>query len=710
MEDLAGPNAGFSDIGVLEEGECNVDDIRAQMSDATYMMKLKETNAEENAIGVFKPIWQLLRYNDTTLTKSQSQRAYKGLMQRCWITKSKKSLHGCEITHTDMTGASYHIPFTAKDPSFPLDTYETYIKLYAAVTSEGAKHWTVERYTPVFRFFMDLDFEQPEIIQEKKIEVVCFIVSRTVRTFWPSLQNDSFRIICCTTSSKKTPCTGCMCSCIQDGIADKACLLCKGQGATGKSNKDKACDVCAGIIPVKKKTGVHIIWPNLFVTDEQCLDIRESVIADLIKTFGQRVHPFNDWSSVVDAAVYKKNGLRMVGARKAGACSKCQKKRKIDGVDCSHCRATGFQDDGRPYSPLFVTDGTFRRDLDKENEYKTNYHLLIQDTKIRYEGLKTEGYTLPENAPTHVTAGYDKHFKTKHDKTPTRQTRVAPDTPEAQAIQHFFQQTCTTLQPKFKDLIVTSIMKCSKASYLINVTGHGCTFCQNIGRAHKSNRIFFLATPDGVIQRCHDTADKIDAEMKYGLCKDYRSAPLPLPLKTIQLLFPNESQQAAQEGPGNVDTKLLSLLDAGNKLCRDLFNVEWSSSNRFSSLNGQQLIQMQGGILHHERAAWMKAHTAIFKSYMPDCLGTRDDTIMEELEFADKKDTVQYHQPKEKQHYINIRKLIESAIDSILGAALSGDIDVVTEKLQRGLSYLHKTVKAKKPRLANSPVDVMDDC
>ena len=679
---LPGPLSGFCDIGVIEEGDVDVEQFRHIMENSKYMMNLGNDDAEIEAIGSFKPIWKLLDIYDDTWSRTSAKQKFKGLLQRARI--NKKLNVGKTPTHTDMTGASFYIPEVSSDPKYPNDTDETFLKLYSAVIVEGGWTWLIERYTPTFRFFMDLDFKQPEVIPPMKIEAIAFVVSQTIHKFFPSLNHEYFRLICCTTSYKTETCSACECACKMD----KQCVQCHGLGATGKSkDSTKNCDKCMGISPIKKKTGVHLIWPNLYVTDDQCLDIRESVISDLIKTFGHRNAPFNNWTDVVDAAVYKKSGLRMIGARKSEKCSVCHGKRKLNDEDCIKCRGLGNEDKKRPYGPLFVTNGKGRRDLEKETEYRANYYKLVLDAKIRYFGEKTEGYVLPDGAPTFETEKkhYDKEYQYKQ-----KGGRVIPNTAEVQAIQQFFATTCATLQPKYAEIIVTSVVKSAK-SYIVNVSGQGCTYCQNVGRTHRSNRIYFVVVQEGVMQRCHDDADTITPDMKYGLCKDFKSALMPLPSKIQSLLFFVES--ASILGEHEKDRKLHSLLDAGNKLCRDLFNTDWTSSSRFAASHGEKLLQVEKS----------------FRSFLPDSLsGFQDEnTVLSSLGFVVEDDdedesipevlTVQDKLLKETPTLSELKENITRELQGIVSAALNDENeDWVIEMLQKGFSFLDKRVKKRR--------------
>jgi hypothetical protein len=70
--------------------------------------------------------------------------------------------------------------------------------------------------------------------------------------------------------------------------------------------------------------------------------------------------------------------------------------------------------------------------------------------------------------------------------------------------------------------------------------------CQRIGRAHKSNRIFFRATAAGLEQRCHDAE-----------CKDYVSPRVPLPAHVRDVLFPPPAEM-------DVRMSLLDLVELSN--------------------------------------------------------------------------------------------------------------------------------------------------
>jgi hypothetical protein len=643
--DPIGPSGNFAANNVIQNGDIDTQQFAELMIDCPYMMDLngakgkQDGEMEEQAIGYFVPMSKQLRFN-LKLINNKKKESFLGLLQRCSIHKTNKN-DKLIPTHTGMDGGSFHIPVEPLNEEFPLDTEAQFLKLYADIILQGEKLFITERYSkPIFRYFMDLDFVQPDSLTAYKVEVITFVVNRVVKRFWTTNTTDLFRLICCTTTWKQDKCDKCLCSCLQNKYSQPApsCTHCHGVGCTGKNKLGKPCDKCKGVHPVRKKTGIHLIWPNLYVTDAICLDIRESIIAECMRTFGQRSEPFNNWYDVVDGSVYNQNGLRMIGSRKTEVCPACNRK---DPKTCKLCiKYGGFGrvDTGRPYGPLFVTDGHGKRDLEKEKEYKNNYYQLILDTKIRSDRKEpTEGFTIPEDAPTYNTLSekdkkrIDPSIKegTKH-KSPTRHSKVLLDTPEAEQLQTWFK-SCP--QPKYAELVISKIMKTSKAQnkYLVNVTGMNCTYCQNVGRCHKSNRIFFEVDVHGVSQRCHDTAEILDGDMKYGLCKDYKSAPMALSTNLRNLLFPStedenasilsEAKQVSSSSSKVSEIKIQSLLNAGNRLCRELYNVDWTTSARFASVNGDRLLEFQSTMFKHDR---LFRSQKIYRAYVADAIGSKD--------------------------------------------------------------------------------------
>lgn len=741
--DLLGPSGNYAANNIIQNGDIDTQEYVEIMSSCSYMMDLngakkkQDGEMEEQAIGYFIPMSKQLRFN-LKLLNNKKKESFLGLLQRCSIHKTNKN-DKLIPTHTGMDGGSFHIPTEPLNEEFPLDTEETFLRLYAEMILQGEKLFITERYSkPIFRYFMDLDFVQPESLTAFKVEVITFVVNKVVRKFWKTSDLSLFRLICCTTTWKQDKCDKCLCTCLQNkySIPNKTCPHCHGVGCTGKNKLGKPCDKCKGLHPVRKKTGIHLIWPNLYVTDFICLDIRESIVAECIKTFGQRSDPFNNWYDVVDGSVYNQNGLRMIGSRKTEVCPACNRK---DPKTCKLCiKYGGFGrvDTGRPYGPLFVTDGTGKRDVEQEKKYKENYYQLILDTKIRSDRKNiTEGFSIPDDAPTFRTLlekdkkRIDPSVKDSSKiKSPTRHSKVLLDTPEAEQLQKWFRQ-CP--QPKYAELQISKIMKSSKAQnkYLVNVTGNNCTFCQNVGRCHKSNRIFFEVEINGVSQRCHDTAETLDSDMKYGLCKDYKSSPMPLSTSLRNLLFPsNEDESASILSEHRVSSsskvseiKIQSLLNAGNRLCRELYNVDWTTSTRFASVNGDRLLEFQSTMFKQDR---LFRSQKIYRAYIADAIGTKDfKQVISTLDNfkpsvpEEEEDAVTLDPPKKKAKMVTDAERLKEdkttvvdtqvelhqIIKNIVNICLNSEESIILASLkEKGIQGIAKGIKITKKKQGNS--------
>ena len=622
----------WCDAGLLEEGDADLAEFSKLLQTSEYMMALDtartkpDGRVEEEAVGAYLPVYAIIKVSDSTMSRSLALRVFKNFLQATLLKPGEKG-----ETHVSMAGGKIRIPdpptTTRLSGSAGMTLHlseDVFLRLYSYAYLEGFRmHW-VEQRTPVFRLFMDFDFKQPEGILACNIERVAYIVNRTVKTFYPSGTN--CRLVCAATMYKVEQCTGCPCSCTKDR---DACLLCHGSGCTGKRNFDALipCDKCKGSFPVKRKTGVHILWPELFVTSEQVWEIRESVIADLAKTFGPRGGPMNVWRDVVDLAVYKAcTGLRMMGSRKTDTCPLCKGKKGAE--VCTQCGNRGKIDAGRPYAPLFATDSNGRRDKTIENVYRSNYYQLLKDTKIRYTGESTPGFCIPAGAPTYATSNQTKALSlNKHgrEKIPVVARMVPADAPEHETMQAFFRET----QPAhYKDVVVDSVKRVKDREFIVHVTGTNCRFCQNVGRNHKSNRIYFLVTPKGVVQRCHDASDVLDSDMKYGLCRDYASNALAIPPALLGILFPDATTKDVVIGPHVPDAKERTLLACCNKLYRDIYSCAYTSTPFFSGISsGEKFVEVEGVLLSR-----MGALPNMFTRFVADAVGQYDAVLDYEAE------------------------------------------------------------------------------
>ena len=129
------------------------------------------------------------------------------------------------------------------------------------------------------------------------------------------------------------------------------------------------------------KTGVHLIWPKLWVDQKTALWIRSKIVSYLEQECGSRPN-WNPWGDVVDECVYTANGLRMVGCHKCHLCKKC-KGRSPEKEECAICNGDGKIIEGRVYQPAFVINTDGSNDDGLLNTLKKDIKITLETTSIR---------------------------------------------------------------------------------------------------------------------------------------------------------------------------------------------------------------------------------------------------------------------------------------------------------------------------------------
>ena len=74
------------------------------------------------------------------------------------------------------------------------------------------------------------------------------------------------------------------------------------------------------------------------------------------------------------------------------------------------------------------------------------------------------------------------------------------------------------------------------SAYLIGTTS---SYCENLGRSHNSNHVWFVANETCVYQRCFCNCETLQGR-KNGFCKDFSGRKHLLPPTIANLLFPNK--------------------------------------------------------------------------------------------------------------------------------------------------------------------------
>lgn len=264
------------------------------------------------------------------------------------------------------------------------------------------------------------------------------------------------------------------------------------------------------------KTGIHYNWNALVVDQEGALSLRDHIISTLKLVYGSQ-----DWNDIVDVAVYgniekqtKGSGFRMPWSHKKGKHEECQ------GRGCALCNQTG-KCTQTPYLPVFrYNDGplnllqeisqepsldmlkltTVRTDCDIPTRIKP---LLVKNQKLLKEGGFTKHQTKNEVCNSELEAYLETFIR-----------------------QNMEGQSTARITKLFKH----------KNSYLVSTQSR---YCENLGREHNSNHIWFYVNGNNIMQKCFCDCET-NRGRRSGFCKDFSGRKHILHEKITKLMYPPE--------------------------------------------------------------------------------------------------------------------------------------------------------------------------
>jgi len=191
-------------------------------------------------------------------------------------------------------------------------------------------------------------------------------------------------------------------------------------------------------------------------------------------------------------------------------------------------------------------------------------------------------FQVPQGSPLYVTQGPQKRKRQAHEIIPKGERQIDSSDPV-----HMILQDC--IRKSFGQLYESVVLRRSTKGtkqYTVNVTGLNCRYCQNVGREHNNQNIFFVVTREGIVQRCYDNATALSAEMKYGLCSDYSSSRIPLEPSVMAKLWPpsdilflkSPKSGLDETSGGGLSFALKALLNSGEYLSSKIFSSSWTST------------------------------------------------------------------------------------------------------------------------------------
>lgn len=430
-----------------------------------------------------------------------------------WIVEDKNAAR----THLDMSGGcgknknKFNIP--------PGEWTRKFREVYAFELQRNHKLFLIEHRTKVFPHFYDID-EKNNKLDWRSVNRREYVrtIQADARRFFPTVTDDTdvrelFRVVVTT--------------------------------APPVAKSDHV------------KLGIHIHFPNLWVSATEAKLMRVSAVVALEKRF-QAADAFmgESWDDVLDACVYNANGLRMLGADKADTCSHCKGKRQANGKPCTECSFNGRQAQHRPYTINEVLEGDGQLNVDVTKRFlvvgaeksvesgssvvqrmrhqRTDGSCLTQQDW--FDALELTTVACPEGAqvdPRFVV--YEgcppvaqQEVKEKLTDGTTRVRYVYPsESGEKRRLQNGEQlviterthQVLTGLFRRMNSEQYSNLM-IQDATYLrvdsgrnkwillIHVRGEGCGWCHNVCRKHESNRIYFIVDDMHITQRCFSSKSR----------------------------------------------------------------------------------------------------------------------------------------------------------------------------------------------------------
>lgn len=461
----------------------------------------------------------------------------------------------------------------------PDELMDWFYKNYATDILQNQINYIAECKTGIYKMIMDLDFYDDKPKSYDDMKPYLQVIQDVVSSFYPHLPEFQKRMIVCTTE-------------YTDG--------------TVKGNR----------IFVKQGLG-HLIWPGILINNEIGTKIRIGCIQELIKRFGQR-HSENIWEDVVDATIYQKNGLRMVGSAKMGVCKICKKKQPRPLFD----RSTGFSDNfgdcdicmglvkyygGRIYAVTDVVDTNSNTIMDELEKLQREIVYMVKQTSIRSKEKFYTEYKTPDWFDLYHF-NYEQEMKNKkikrrfyndakHELTDEDKNGIAEHAIKGKiSMEHAIWKSIVKLindvMPEiYKNVEIMDIKQCSgdKSDYYLVRTNS--SFCMNIAKHHNSNTIYFVVNEMGICQKCFCRCETTVGRRFGIMCKDYHSEIKPFNNSdTIKLLFPDsflahiESWNRLQLTSCDINKdKIMQQLKNNIKCCQDYIMGKPVYEERFSS-------------------------------------------------------------------------------------------------------------------------------
>ena len=270
------------------------------------------------------------------------------------------------------------------------------------------------------------------------------------------------------------------------------------------------------------KSGVHMNWPDFVVNQESAINLRDHVVDILSKVYGSK-----PWSKFIDNSVYgdlnsksKGSGFRLPWSHKKSKHEAC------NGKGCAGCDHTGKITEGM-YLPVLSYKGQ-----SGIGPLKLAGKIERLDGSISLELLNMVTVRTPRTDFVKIPPlpGKAPFTKAVMDKEVNNNELTA-------VLETFIRQN---LEGQ-KDARITKVYKKSDTEYYISTYSK---YCENLGREHGSNHVWFRIYEKSIAQKCFCKCETTE-ERKDGLCRDFLGRKHTLTSKLLSLMFPKKNKVSA---------------------------------------------------------------------------------------------------------------------------------------------------------------------
>lgn len=247
------------------------------------------------------------------------------------------------------------------------------------------------------------------------------------------------------------------------------------------------------------KTGIHLNWPGCVVNQEMALNLRDHLIMHLSK-----IYSVKDWNKIIDRAVF---GDPSTGSNGSGFRLPWSYKKTRDIVE-------------GPYLPFFEYNSGNITDITSES---------ISLERLRDATIRTD---IPEpniRVPPVQIFSLTPRVKSTGKEIENTEAIIHLET----FVRKYLEgQSHTRLNKLMKNNTTYAVQTNSK-------------YCENLGREHSSNHVWFLVRNDGTVgQKCFCTCETTQGRKykkgKYTMCKDFIGQRHILPTNVVHLLYPEK--------------------------------------------------------------------------------------------------------------------------------------------------------------------------